>query len=271
MPARTPVLQTPVVLERIDRDPLYYTAMHYPGAFVMSPEALGALRKVLTEMAAWSARAVAQQWAAANVRFRAHTEKLNRKQYVLRCLQRTPKEGALRHSVAEGRRTVERLRKEFVQAVRTTREAEVRLEGRSPEILARTFGNDYDMLRSMDKVLRVRVTGLGISIYTTTLYCDVPEYGERYEIGRFRIELRFDGKVRWYNLTRQFEETGYRHAPHVGRNGKACLGNTEYIFPELIGSGEFAAAGLLAIQFVESVNLSDPWGRSVVYWPRAKT
>jgi hypothetical protein len=135
------------------------------------------------------------------------------------------------------------------------------------------YGQEYDKLLVIPKVRDVQVAPGVVKVFTDTLYCVDPRSGKRHEIGAFRIEIYRDGQnggVRWFNLTRRID--AYRddmYAPHVFSDGKACLGNTQDIFPELIGNYEFAAAAMVAIQFVESVNVDDSAGKYVNRWPEA--
>ena len=123
-------------------------------------------------------------------------------------------------------------------------------------------------------VTNIEVDDKKIKVFTDTLYCTDPRTDILHEIGEFRIEISFNGKedcVRWFNLTRDINgNMPDMQAPHVFKNGKACLGNAAEIFPELIANFEFAAVALVAIQFIESVNTDDSAGKHIDSWPIAK-
>ena len=57
------------------------------------------------------------------------------------------------------------------------------------------------------------------------------------------------------------------HAPHVFKEGKACLGNAEQVLPDLIAKYQFSIIAMYAIQFIESVNVEDSAGSRITQWP----
>lgn len=134
------------------------------------------------------------------------------------------------------------------------------------------LGREFDELCRVYKVRSVHVKQRTIVIETDTLYCVDPRSGKRHEIGEFKITIPMDNstQVTWMNQTRTMRIDGRTmHAPHVSAHGHACFGNTQDIFPMLIKKREFASAVQLAIAFVESVNVSDGWGKGISQWPEA--
>lgn len=134
------------------------------------------------------------------------------------------------------------------------------------------LGREFDELCRVYKVRSVEVKQRTIVIMTDTLYCVDPRSGKRHEIGEFKITIPMDNssQVTWMNQTRTMRIDGRTmHAPHVSAHGHACFGNTQDLFPMLIKKREFASAVQLAIAFVESVNVSDNWGRGISQWPEA--
>jgi|AGTN01.2.fsa_nt_gi hypothetical protein len=133
------------------------------------------------------------------------------------------------------------------------------------------LGEEFDQILKIPKVTDLEVTNNALTVTTNTIYCTRPDNGVKYEIGAFKITISLrDGNVNWKNLTRQIQGgSGYMHAPHVNSEGRACLGNTQGVFPDLIAKRELVSAVLLAIAFVESVNPGDPWGKYITNWPRA--
>ncbi len=138
------------------------------------------------------------------------------------------------------------------------------------QVSEEVYGREYDKLLQVPKVLKVEVASDCINVFTDTLNCRDPRTNILHEIGKFRIQISTTGSgelVRWFNLTRKISE---RNAPHViYENGRACLGNTQTIFPQLIGNYEFAAAAMIAIAFIESVNVEDSAGKDIHLWPVA--
>lgn len=196
---------------------------------------------------------------------------LDRDGYVRECGKRFEKtlEGT-RQKIAEGKKKIADLQLALTRAIRETMGCERKLQQmetcRGGE--ESKYGQEFDKLLEVPKVRRVEAKEGKVVIYTDVLYCVDSRSGKRHEIGAFRIELDTARVVpKWYNLTRK--GPGNHMAPHVSPQGDACLGNTAEIFPQLIGEYEFAAAAMVAIQFVESVNETDQWGRVISEWPVA--
>jgi hypothetical protein len=135
------------------------------------------------------------------------------------------------------------------------------------------IGAEYDNLLNIPKVRDVRVEGSNIVVLTEVLNCKDDRTGRMHEIGAFQILIPFAGdSPRWKNLTRTVSGyQGGQHAPHVWSDGRACLGNTADLFPDLIGKGQYAIAAQLAIEFVQTANTSDPAGKHVNQWPYASS
>lgn len=140
-----------------------------------------------------------------------------------------------------------------------------------PEPGADQLGEEFDQILKIPKVTDLEVTSNSLVVHTRTIYCTRPDNGVKYEIGAFKITISLkDGTINWKNQTRQIPGgSGYMHAPHVNSEGRACLGNTQGVFPDLIAKRELVSAVLLAIAFVESVNPDDAWGKDITNWPRA--
>lgn len=133
------------------------------------------------------------------------------------------------------------------------------------------YGLEFDKLASLPKVRDIAVANDFINVFTETLFCKNPQTGKTYEIGQFRIQLPVDGNttnLRWHNETRRVNAYSEKmHAPHVFPDGHACLGNASQAVAELTAAYEFAALAMLAIQFVETVNLNDAAGKHLDKWP----
>lgn len=201
----------------------------------------------------------------------------SRQAYVNECSSRLQKSlEELGNKISNGNSKVQELQQNIVNAIRSVKESERQLEhlasyrGKTHEL----YGQEFDKLLTVKGVRDVNIGSGIITVFTDILNCVDPRSGKQHEIGAFRIEIYADGSdngVRWYNLTRQVE--GHKkdmHAPHIFSDGKACLGSTQEIFPELIANYEFAAVAMLAIQFVESVNTDDSAGKHIDKWPIAK-
>lgn len=202
---------------------------------------------------------------------------LSRKLYIKECSKRFQKTlQYTKEKISGGESAVKKLQKDLVRNIREVVEAYKRLNQlqlcENSEL--DEYGLEFDKLRTVKGVKDVLVGDGVIKIFTNTLYCTDPRTNILHEIGTFRIEIYTDGSgdaVRWFNLTRQVRGYDDRkmQAPHVFPEGKACMGNTKEIFPELIANYEFAAVAMVAIQFVESVNVHDDAGKFIDRWPKA--
>jgi hypothetical protein len=134
------------------------------------------------------------------------------------------------------------------------------------------FGREFDTLLKIPKVTDVKVTRDHIVFSTETLNCLDPRDKVLHRIGAFDIHIPLNqtAAVVWQNKTQHIDggQKGMS-APHVNAEGNACLGNTKDIFPLLIAKREFAAAIEVAIAFIESVNVTDVWGKHINRWPIA--
>ena len=201
----------------------------------------------------------------------------SREAYVSECSARFEKTvRGTKKKISSGTEEIKRLQQSLVKKIREVKGAERKLEQLSASKGGELekYGEEFDKLFSVRGVRDVLVADGVIKVFTDILYCADPRSGKRHEIGAFRIEIYTSGAndgVRWFNLTRRVDayENGMQ-APHVFPSGKACLGNTEEVFPELIANYEFAVAAMVAIQFVKSVNTDDSAGRYIDNWPVAE-
>ena len=132
---------------------------------------------------------------------------------------------------------------------------------------------EFDKLVAIDKIRRVVVDKNNLSVYTTNLYCEDPRSKKLHDIGEFRIDISFipnrgRDAILWTNLTRKIHAADRdMYAPHVQGNGVACLGNLAEMIPPLLAQYQFSALAMIAIQFIESVNVNDGWGAHINKWP----
>jgi hypothetical protein len=124
-----------------------------------------------------------------------------------------------------------------------------------PETLAR----DFDRIVALPGVEDVRVSDCVLQVFTEPI---VIEYGfRRYRLGRYRLDLHFDGRLFIQNLTDRYDT--YDH-PHV-ESGRPCLGNIQDWVQRLLAQREFAAATELLLQYLRTVNPSD-WRKAITFW-----
>ena len=122
-----------------------------------------------------------------------------------------------------------------------------------------TLARDFDRIAALPGVLDVAVHEGVMQVYTEPV---VVEYGlRRYRLGRFRMDLHFDGRISLRNLTNRYES--YDH-PHI-ENGRPCLGNIQEWVHRLLAQGEFAAATEILLRYLGTVNPAD-WRKAVTHW-----
>jgi hypothetical protein len=124
---------------------------------------------------------------------------------------------------------------------------------------AKVLAREFDRIARLPGVVEVGVREGILQVFTEPI---VVEYGfRRYRLGRFRMDLHFDGRLFLRNLTNRYET--YDH-PHI-ENGRACLGNIQEWVHRLLAQGEFAAATELLLHYLKTVNPAD-WRKAVTNW-----
>lgn len=124
---------------------------------------------------------------------------------------------------------------------------------------------EFEKLFSVPHVIDVRDENGSIVVYTDIINCQDPRTSKYHEIGAFRIEIKKNGSLYLRNQTRQVGRS--YDAPHIS-DGSPCLGNMSEVIPQLAGNYEYAALIMIAIQFIESVNLGGEY-QDITNWPLA--
>ncbi|MFC1656529.1 hypothetical protein ACFL14_00995 [Patescibacteria group bacterium] len=138
-----------------------------------------------------------------------------------------------------------------------------------------SFGAEFDRLLALPSVAQVQTEEDRVMIHTHTLFCTDPRTNIVHEIGRFLITVHLGTSgseecIRWKNLTRRVDGHDEKmHAPHVFPEGNACLGNMSQAIPRLVANYEITAIAIMAIKFIESVNIDDAAGKHIHKWPIA--
>lgn len=174
---------------------------------------------------------------------------------------------------------ISRLQRDLSLAVRQATTAQNYLqEMASPDGKTDRYGAEFDRLTSIDRVREVTINGQTIEVLTDTIYCTNPSTDQVHEIGRFKISIvtncGSDYPLTFKNLDRQPRHPNggsTMNAPHVASSGNPCLGNIKEMIPQLIGRHEYPALIMMAIAFLESVNIHDQWGCSITAFPLKKT
>jgi len=128
-------------------------------------------------------------------------------------------------------------------------------------------------LYSLSHVINVEIKSKALHIHTDKIYVEDPRTKRTHELGCFRIEVDSGNNrnVKIYNSTRQIRayERGMQ-APHVFPDGRPCLGDLIQSLPEAQAKHDYSTIALLCILFLEHVNVADPAGKYVHYWPRVE-
>jgi hypothetical protein len=164
----------------------------------------------------------------------------------------------------------------FFALIKKHRERSAELEmyknGVQDSMFVEKATKELESIKQMDIITKMTADASGrkVKIETADIYCYNSRAKTNHLIGRMRITIDMAATdmsraIQWYNLDRR----GYsqHHAPHVDSSGKACLGNMSEMLPEVLASGDLGIIALLAIQFVQSVNFDDVWGRGIVAFP----
>lgn len=200
--------------------------------------------------------------------------KENKKQYIQLCRKRIQKEHDNAASTIRSLESrLEDYKKGMIECIRGIADKKLLLANFEGELGKRDdeYAAEYDKLFEVEHVVGVEVSSRGVEVFTDNLYCKDPRSGKIHDIGCFRISIPIGcGSIIWNNLTRRVSgHSSSMHAPHIFSNGKACLGNAEQVLPELIANYQFSIIAMYAIQFVESVNVSDSAGSLITKWPVA--
>lgn len=129
--------------------------------------------------------------------------------------------------------------------------------------------HDLNNLMHHDKIEKVMIRGGKYWIHTTTLYCYHDQHPARYHIGKFVIELNPENTSVKFTGDTPRRSYWSQHDPHPhvnGTNGYACLGNLAPTIAELCSQYEIYALVMVCLEFLESVNTSDPAGANIIHW-----
>jgi hypothetical protein len=125
------------------------------------------------------------------------------------------------------------------------------------------LGRDIEALLGVPEVRGVEILGDRLCILTDTI--DTVVAGKRYRLGRFHLDIRFNGDVAIRNLTRAY---GYYDHPHVW-NTKPCLGNIGPSILKMVSEFQWVAAAELLLEYVKTVTPKE-WYAPIEHWEELK-
>lgn len=100
---------------------------------------------------------------------------------------------------------------------------------------------------------------------------DPEDYAGEYLMGRYKITIDMARKsVKYKNLdrTRHGALSSESQHPHIGEPNNPCLGNAGHAYAMAFKAGDIAGVTLIAINYLESVNLNDSAGEKIGNWPK---
>ncbi len=204
-----------------------------------------------------------------------HMRKHARDSYIETCHRFKRDTQETKKEMREARKEIAELKKTLISKIRSLdeKERDIQEKRNEPALSKKSYGEEFDALRKIPKILDVFIIRDVIHIFTDTLYCQHSNTRRYHRIGKFRIEIHIGGDedgVEWYNLTNPlYDDNGkiYAHAPHIDGEGNGYLGNAYEPIIALLANYEFSALALYAIQFVESADIDDSLGRRLSSWP----
>lgn len=125
----------------------------------------------------------------------------------------------------------------------------------SEELLVR----EIEALTAIPEVREVEILGDCLRVITNTVETVVA--GKRFRLGRFQLDIRFNGDVAIKNLTRAY---GYYDHPHVW-DAKPCLGNIGHSVPKLVSEFQWVATAQLLLEYLKTVN-PNGWYTPIDHW-----
>jgi len=188
----------------------------------------------------------------------------SREAYVRACHERVAEEIRFLHAeIAFLEDGVEEMARRVTADTRHLREGYRRLcalQGRTES--AESGGGDLERLQALPGVRQAGVQDGCLSLTTAPIL--VEHQGRYYRLGRFQVDLHFNGDVRIRNLTQRM---GAFDHPHI-REGRPCLGGAREGIAKLLGEFQFVAAAEVLMDFLHTVNPAN-WRLPVLRWPEA--
>lgn len=122
---------------------------------------------------------------------------------------------------------------------------------------------EYDKLSEHPRVTKIDVVGHELLLTTDHVHMTHPTTDETRWLGRFLIKIAFSGSnITIKNLDNP--RNGLDH-PHVAE-GAPCFGGHERDFSELVAQGRWLVFFEMLLQYLETFNPRDDWGRRASYW-----
>lgn len=130
----------------------------------------------------------------------------------------------------------------------------------------------FDEIIKLVQVKNIVTENSRIKIILERLFLENPETKKLHDLGDIIIIIKPDEVD--VNSAIKFRNTSINirghAAPHIYPEGYACFGNAEVAVHEALGRQDYTNLILIIISFLESLNMSDPYGKDIIYWPLVK-
>lgn len=173
-----------------------------------------------------------------------------------------PSEGGdvLPDEMAGAEKNLKELSRQMASQTRLLRNCQERFHTlKNAEQSEEALVRELEGLLRIPEVCDVEILGDRLCVFTDTV--DTVVAGKRYRLGRFRVDIRFNGDVAITNLTRAY---GYYDHPHVW-NAKPCLGNIDQNVTKLVSEFQWVAAAELLLEYLKTVNPKE-WYTPIHHW-----
>ncbi len=181
-----------------------------------------------------------------------------------------------RHTIDRQMERTDRLRVDLTQSLSTLRThqdlLDVALKARNDSSYPQQLLRGWEALRAHPRLAWATVRPSSRdpenerSLFLTTtadLRLHRSDTGESRWLGAFEIELTFaTGGIKMRNLNTR---RGGRDHPHVV-DQHPCFGEHADAFAQVMATGDVFVLYELLVQYIETLNLEDEWGRYGAYW-----
>ena len=122
---------------------------------------------------------------------------------------------------------------------------------------------EFDKLAEHPRIEELTFAANTVKILTTRdIRLHHPTTGETRWLGQFQINFGLNRRVTIRNLSTPM---GGRDHPHVV-DQRPCFGGHDAAFDQLLARGELHTLFELTLQYLETLNLRDEWGRYGAWW-----
>lgn len=126
--------------------------------------------------------------------------------------------------------------------------------------------SEYALIASNPMIVDIIIDGNVMKLYTIPLTINNPATDKMHALGVIEIYIDLHSKsVNFKNLTRV---VGDRHAhPHVPQSSSPCLGTAQQTITELFMQGEYSTLVSYLLNYLQTCNPADAWGRNIIHFP----